>query len=134
MLVTTHYMDEAERCHRLAFIFRGEVLAVGTPARGGRARASCAWSRWRSKRRREAAEVLREHAVVDEVTLLGDVLRVAMRGCADPSELRAQRSSRSARHRASASCTQARANVEDAFVSMVRAERSTACAATGGSS
>src|SRR5947207_12854672 len=31
VLVTTHYMDEAERCHRLGFIFRGSVLDVGTP-------------------------------------------------------------------------------------------------------
>jgi len=29
-LVTTHYMDEAERCHRLAFILRGKLLAQGT--------------------------------------------------------------------------------------------------------
>src|SRR4029079_11078212 len=26
VLLTTHYMDEAERCHRLVFIFRGHVL------------------------------------------------------------------------------------------------------------
>ena len=32
VVVTTHYMDEAERCHRLAFIFRGSVLDIGTPA------------------------------------------------------------------------------------------------------
>src|SRR5688572_2089156 len=31
VLMTTHYMDEAERCHRLAFIFRGTLLDVGTP-------------------------------------------------------------------------------------------------------
>ncbi|HEY3495426.1 MAG TPA: ABC transporter ATP-binding protein, partial [Polyangiaceae bacterium] len=31
VLLTTHYMDEAERCHRLAFIFRGTLLDVGTP-------------------------------------------------------------------------------------------------------
>jgi ABC-2 type transport system ATP-binding protein len=31
VLVTTHYMDEAERCHRLAFIFAGGVLDAGTP-------------------------------------------------------------------------------------------------------
>lgn len=31
LFVTTHYMEEAERCHRLAFIHRGSVIATGTP-------------------------------------------------------------------------------------------------------
>lgn len=31
ILVTTHYMDEAERCERLAFLSRGHLIAVGTP-------------------------------------------------------------------------------------------------------
>jgi drug efflux transport system ATP-binding protein len=30
ILVTTHYMDEAERCERLAFLSRGKLIAVGT--------------------------------------------------------------------------------------------------------
>jgi ABC-2 type transport system ATP-binding protein len=29
-LIATHYMDEAERCHRLAFISKGRLLANGT--------------------------------------------------------------------------------------------------------
>ncbi len=29
-LIATHYMDEAERCHRLAFIFNGNLLTQGT--------------------------------------------------------------------------------------------------------
>ena len=29
-LITTHYMDEAERCHRLAYIASGKLLARGT--------------------------------------------------------------------------------------------------------
>jgi ABC-2 type transport system ATP-binding protein len=29
-LITTHYMDEAERCHRLAFIANGKLLTHGT--------------------------------------------------------------------------------------------------------
>ncbi len=30
VLVSTHYMDEAERCHRLAYIAYGDLLAAGT--------------------------------------------------------------------------------------------------------
>jgi ABC-2 type transport system ATP-binding protein len=31
ILVTTHYMDEAEYCHRLALIYRGKLIALGVP-------------------------------------------------------------------------------------------------------
>ena len=31
ILVTTHYMDEAARCERVAFLSRGHLIAVGTP-------------------------------------------------------------------------------------------------------
>jgi ABC-2 type transport system ATP-binding protein len=32
IFVTTHYMDEAERCERLGFMSRGHLIALGTPA------------------------------------------------------------------------------------------------------
>ncbi len=32
IFVTTHYMDEAEHCHRLAFIQHGKIIAYGSPA------------------------------------------------------------------------------------------------------
>jgi ABC-2 type transport system ATP-binding protein len=31
VLVTTHYMDEAEQCDRLAFILHGRIVAEGQP-------------------------------------------------------------------------------------------------------
>jgi ABC-2 type transport system ATP-binding protein len=31
VFVTTHYMEEAEYCNRLAMIFRGRIVALGTP-------------------------------------------------------------------------------------------------------
>ena len=32
VLLSTHYMDEAERCHRLAILAEGHLVAEGTPA------------------------------------------------------------------------------------------------------
>ncbi|MDR2664400.1 MAG: ABC transporter ATP-binding protein [Puniceicoccales bacterium] len=32
VLVSTHYMDEAERCHRLAYVAQGKLLTTGTAA------------------------------------------------------------------------------------------------------
>lgn len=37
ILVTTHYMDEAERCQRLGFLSRGHLIALGTVAEVTRA-------------------------------------------------------------------------------------------------
>jgi ABC-2 type transport system ATP-binding protein len=32
VFVSTHYMDEAEYCHRLALMYRGRMIALGTPS------------------------------------------------------------------------------------------------------
>ncbi len=32
VLVTTHYMDEVERCHRITYLARGRVVTSGTPS------------------------------------------------------------------------------------------------------
>ena len=31
IMVTTHYMDEADQCHTLGFIYNGRIIAQGTP-------------------------------------------------------------------------------------------------------
>ena len=33
VFVTTHYMDEAEHCHRLGLMHEGKLIAVGSPSR-----------------------------------------------------------------------------------------------------
>ena len=45
LFVTTHYLDEAERCHAVGFMLDGRLIAHGEPARAARAAA-------RSPRRR----------------------------------------------------------------------------------
>ncbi|MGA1794916.1 MAG: ATP-binding cassette domain-containing protein [bacterium] len=32
IFVSTHYMDEAEYCHRLSLMYRGRIIALGTPS------------------------------------------------------------------------------------------------------
>ena len=31
VFITTHYMDEAEHCHRLGLLYQGELIALGSP-------------------------------------------------------------------------------------------------------
>lgn len=117
ILVTTHYMDEAERCHRLAFIFRGETIAVGTPDRIVEDRG-LAVVELDVDRGVAAADLLRHRAGIDEVAHFGHVLRVASRGVADPvAHVRELLERGGIEIRRSGL---ARASVEDAFVSMVR--------------
>jgi ABC-2 type transport system ATP-binding protein len=117
VLVTTHYMDEAERCHRLAFIFRGELLAIGTPEQIVERRALSVFE-LEVERPVEAAERLRELPEVDGASHYGQRIRVAVRGSADPERL-----VRDALARAGVAVralAPGRVSVEDAFVSMVR--------------
>jgi ABC-2 type transport system ATP-binding protein len=118
-LLTTHYMDEAERCHRLAFIFRGELLDVGTPDEII-ARRALRVAELDVERATAAAAKLRESPHVEEVAHYGHLLRMSVRAGQDPVALAtdilgaAKITVRSAR--------ETRVTVEDAFVAMVRAD------------
>jgi ABC-2 type transport system ATP-binding protein len=74
ILVTTHYMDEAEHCQNLAFIQRGRIVARGSPAeiketkmRGQVLEIDCAQPAL-------AIPVLREMGVFEEVALYGALI------------------------------------------------------------
>lgn len=119
VLLTTHYMDEAERCHRLAFIFGGQLLDVGTPEQIIARRALRALELELDKPR-EAAELLRGRPEVDEVSHYGHVLRLTTREGIEPDAFSKELlTAHGIRVRASAV---SRVSVEDAFVSMVRAD------------
>lgn len=120
VLLTTHYMDEAERCHRLAFIFRGTVLDVGTPAEVVE-RRKLSGVEIETERAAQAAEVLRADPAIDEVAHYGNVLRVVTRD-GEAAESVVQRLLTG--ELAPRSLRRVRVGVEDAFVSMVRHESS----------
>ncbi|HWP07132.1 MAG TPA: ABC transporter ATP-binding protein [Polyangiaceae bacterium] len=118
VLLTTHYMDEAERCHRLAFIFRGTVLDVGTPEEIV-ARRKLRGAELESDHAQEAADRLRADAAVDEVAHYGNVLRLVTRDDTDPTVVIERVLTGALRPK---SVRPARVGVEDAFVSMVRTD------------
>ncbi len=77
LLVSTHYMDEAERCHRIAILDRGVLVADGTPAEltarlAGRTLVVDA------DPPRQAARVLAACAGVASVAQIGNRLRVLL--------------------------------------------------------
>jgi ABC-2 type transport system ATP-binding protein len=119
VLLTTHYMDEAERCHRLAFIFSGTLLDTGTPAEIVEKRHLRVLELSVDQPTR-AAELLRGHPDVDEVSHFGPVLRIATLRGKDPAELVNETLGPAGIRVESA--RPGRVTVEDAFVSMVRAE------------
>ncbi|MBI2393871.1 MAG: ABC transporter ATP-binding protein [Deltaproteobacteria bacterium] len=119
VLLTTHYMDEAERCHRLSFIFRGTLLDVGTPDEIV-ARRHLQVAELEVERATDAAALLRTRPEVEEVAHYGHTLRVAVRGGADPERI--VREVLEGGGVAVDSLRRSRVTVEDAFVAMVRAE------------
>jgi ABC-2 type transport system ATP-binding protein len=75
-LIATHYMDEAERCHRLAYILNGRLLAFGTAAEViARARLTT-WS-VTGPRLLELAGELRGVAGVCQAVVFGAALHVS---------------------------------------------------------
>ncbi len=119
VLVTTHYMDEAERCHRLAFIFAGAVMDVGTPAeivaRRGLRAVELAIA---EERRAEAERALRADPRIEEIAHLGALDRVILRGDAEPAPI--VQALLAARGLPAGRVQETRVTVEDAFVAMVR--------------
>lgn len=75
LLVSTHYMDEAERCHRLAILDRGALVADGTPDELGSALKMRTLSASSAFPRRAAA-ALRNFKGVVSVAQIGNELRV----------------------------------------------------------
>jgi ABC-2 type transport system ATP-binding protein len=77
VLVSTPYMDEAERCHQVGFISGGRLLASGTP-RELQQLVPGITLELHANPPRDAAALLKRQPAVRDVQVLGDLLHVAL--------------------------------------------------------
>ncbi|HVF41823.1 MAG TPA: ATP-binding cassette domain-containing protein [Pyrinomonadaceae bacterium] len=82
VLVTTHYLEEAEQCNRLGFMVAGELVAQGTPT-GIKAEQGGHLLELVTDRPQAAADLLKETLERWRVSLFGDRLHVVVDESAD---------------------------------------------------
>lgn len=121
VLVSTHYMDEAERCHRLAYIAGGHLLVEGSPeeviAHSGLVTWSVALQGTGDER--ELSRVGHELAGVtgvDTVIPFGTALRVSGR-----DEARLEAALAPLRARSGFAVSRTPTSLEDVFVNLMQA-------------
>jgi ABC-2 type transport system ATP-binding protein len=120
LLVSTHYMDEAERCHRLAILESGRLVANGTPAELIAALPGRVW-RLSGAQTRALERILRTAPGVLGVAQIGTDLRVLAAPSLDDAALRALAGSVPVE-----AVELVTPNLEDVFVAATRAGASSA--------
>jgi ABC-2 type transport system ATP-binding protein len=120
IFVSTHYMDEAENCHRLALMHRGRVIALGAPAELRHQASAHSLLRLDSSQPLETMRALEDLPGVVDVAVFGGGLHVTVDDGAAVMERIRQKL-------ASAGITIRRLekilpSLEDVFVSMIEGE------------
>jgi len=95
IVMSTPYLDEAERCSRVALLHNGQLLAVDTPAA---LRQTLPGKLFEviAPDHREAARVLAKLAGVESVQMFGERAHVRMKGDADSDVVRLEAALRAA--------------------------------------
>jgi ABC-2 type transport system ATP-binding protein len=79
VFVTTHYLDEAEECDRIAMIFNGKIAAIGEPDLLKRTRFPGKVYSIQTDRAFETADQLKTAGGVADVTLFGTELHLTLK-------------------------------------------------------
>jgi len=115
VLVSTHYMDEAERCHELAYIFNGRILARGPAKNIITTQQLNAWAvRGDPSILADIAKRARKMPGVEIVTFLGDHLHVC-----GPEGNDLEAAIRSLCATEGVRCEPAEATLEDSFIHLM---------------
>lgn len=115
VLVSTHYMDEAERCHRLAYLSYGQILTQGTPSQVAAGSGLATWI-VTGTALMQLAETLQGLPGVAQVVPFGGALHVSGSDTAQLDAALAPFQSRS-----DLSWTRAEPSLEDVFIQLVSA-------------
>jgi len=119
VLVSTHYMDEAERCHRLAYIAYGKLLVTGTPDEVLHAVRLSTWEVSAPRDRlAELASALHGVPGIAHVTAFGSALHVTGE---DAAAL--ERTVNGFTGDAALRWSRAHTNLEDIFIHLMEANR-----------
>jgi len=121
ILVTTHYLEEAEQCNRLGMMVAGELVAEGTPS-GIKAQQSGHLIQFLVDQPQRAADLLKSGAESWRVSLFGNHLHLVTDDAPDPAirQTTAQLE-RNGIHVLSA--REDRFSLEDVFISIVEQAR-----------
>lgn len=122
ILLTTPYVDEAERCQRVALMDRGKLLAVDPPG-ALRAGARGAVLEVLARPKRRAAEILLEQHEVVEVESFGERLHATLSDSASTEAAEATRRLLAALTASGIEVDSARAirpSLEDVFIARIR--------------
>lgn len=91
LVVTTHYMDEAERCARVGYLYLGHLLALGTPQQlkemPGITPEGTHWLEITGADSAALLERLREHPEVVQATIFGQSVHALTYRDFSPEEL-----------------------------------------------
>jgi ABC-2 type transport system ATP-binding protein len=119
VLVTTHYLDEAEHCHRIAIIHAGRLAALGTVAELKAVFAGRPILEVRASKPVEAMRRLDEMPDVEKTSIFGAAVHAVLRSAeVSPEEIAARLTTAGV----TASCRVVDPSLEDAFLDI--AERS----------
>jgi ABC-2 type transport system ATP-binding protein len=120
IFVSTHYMDEAEYCHRLALMYRGKVIALGTPVELKAGLTAHSLLNLDSSDPLETMRALEGLAGVHDVAVFGGGLHVTVDDV-DATSAR-MRERLAAHHIEVRKLEQIQPSMEDVFVALIEAE------------
>jgi ABC-2 type transport system ATP-binding protein len=121
ILVTTHYLEEAEQCNRLGFMVAGELVAEGTPS-GIKSREQGHLLELHVDQPQRATDALKQVMERWRVSLFGDRLHVITEGSVEETEQLVSRTFAQVGLRL-LSVREARFSLEDVFISVVERAR-----------